>query len=123
MHLLSEASLSGKTVLLRADLDVPLLDGKVCDDTRLLSVIPTVELLLKQDCKVIIAGHLGRPEGVDKSLTLEPIAKWFGIKYKVSSIKWGKRGNFEGWEIGQNIFSPGKFAFFCRRRKKRSRIC
>jgi len=112
MHLLKEADVNGKTVFLRADLDIPIIDGKIEDDTRLQSAIPTIEYLLKQNAKIIIAGHLGRPEGIAKNLSLEPIAKWFGIKYKVLSIKRGKRGGFEGWEIGPNIFLLENLRFY-----------
>lgn len=104
LSILKNASISGKTVFLRADLDVPLIEGKIEDDTRLLSAMPTIEYLLKQNAKIIIAGHLGRPKGVDKSLSLESIARWFCIKYQVSSIKYGMRGDFNGWKIGENIF-------------------
>ena len=112
MLLLKDAEVNGKTVFLRADLDVPIVNGKIEDDTRLQSAIPTIEYLLKQNAKIIIAGHLGRPEGIDKSLSLEPIAHWFGIKYKVLSIKRGKRGEFEGWEIGSNIFLLENLRFY-----------
>lgn len=116
---LRDARIEGKTVFLRADLDVPLSQPltinnqqlTVEDDTRLKACLPTIEYLLKQNCKVIIAGHLGRPKPQNSEfkiqsseLSLEPVAKWFSIKYKVLSIKYGKRGEFEGWEIGPNIF-------------------
>ena len=104
LPLLKDADVKGKRVFLRADLDVPFDGGKIEDDFRLLSAIPTIEYLLKQNAKIVMAGHLGRPKGIDKSLSLEPIARWLSSKYHVSSIKYGKRGEFEGWEIGQNIF-------------------
>jgi phosphoglycerate kinase len=104
MHLLKDADVKEKRVFLRADLDVPVAGGKVDDDYRLSSVIPTIEYLLKQNAKIILAGHLGRPEGIDESLSLEPVARWFSIKYKVAGIKYGKKGDFGGWEIGKNIF-------------------
>jgi phosphoglycerate kinase len=81
---LEKANVSGKTVFLRADLDVPLetqnsklkTQNFIEDDTRLKAGLPTIEYLLKNGAKVIIAGHLGRPEGIDKSLSLEPVTHW-----------------------------------------------
>jgi len=112
MHLLKEASVSGKSIFLRADLDVPIIENKITGDTRLVSVIPTIEYLLKKSAKIIIAGHLGRPEGVDKKLTLEPVAKWFEKKLSTSSLKFSVKGEFNGWEIGENIFLLENLRFF-----------
>jgi len=103
---LQNADIKGKIVFLRADLDVPIVDGKIEDDYRLLSAIPTIEYLLKQNVKIIIAGHLGRPRSIqnsEKEFSLAPIARWFGQKLKIKNQK-SKIGEFEGWEIGQNIF-------------------
>ena len=91
MHLLKEADLSGKTVFLRADLDVPILNGTIEDDTRLLAIIPTIEYLLQQNSKIILAGHLGRPQGIDKSLSLEPVAEWFSKKFSIFSFQFSKK--------------------------------
>ena len=80
---LKDAEIEGKTVFLRADLDAPLSNGKIDDDTRLIAALPTIEYLLKQNCKIIIGGHLGRPKGIDKSLSLEPVARWFFEEFKI----------------------------------------
>lgn len=60
---LADASVSGKTVLLRTDFNVPIKDGKVQDDTRLRESLPTLHYLLERGAKVAIATHLGRPKG------------------------------------------------------------
>jgi phosphoglycerate kinase len=68
-------ALSGKRVLLRADLNVPLAGGAVADDTRLAAVLPTLRLALERGAAVVLASHLGRPKGrPDPALSLGPVA-------------------------------------------------
>lgn len=65
-----------KTVLVRADYNVPLnKNGEISDDLRIRASLPTLEYLLKHNAKVVIMSHLGRPEGRDKSQSLEPIGE------------------------------------------------
>jgi len=63
----------GNVVVLRMDLDLPMEDGQILDNSRLIKSIPTIKLLLERKNKIIIVGHLGRPKEDDKSLTLKPI--------------------------------------------------
>ncbi len=75
MHSLREVDLVGKRVLVRADLDVPLLHGQVADDARLIAALPTIKSLVEKKAKVIIIGHLGRPNGIIvEDLRLNPVA-------------------------------------------------
>src|ERR671917_643439 len=65
----------GKRVFLRADLNVPLDDGKITDDTRIRASLPTLIYLLEHGATVILASHLGRPKGkVNDALRLKPVA-------------------------------------------------
>jgi phosphoglycerate kinase len=65
----------GKRVFLRADLNVPLDDGKITDDTRIRASLPTLVYLLENGASVILASHLGRPKGkVNDALRLKPVA-------------------------------------------------
>ncbi|MEK7599715.1 MAG: phosphoglycerate kinase [Patescibacteria group bacterium] len=71
-----DIDLGGKTVLLRADYNVPVKDGKITDDYRIKQSLPTIEYLLDQKVKLIICSHLGRPTGPkDTANSLFPVAK------------------------------------------------
>jgi phosphoglycerate kinase len=69
------SDLRGQIVLVRADYNVPLRDGKVSDDLRIRANLPTLHYLLDHGAKVVIISHLGRPEGRDESLSLAPVAE------------------------------------------------
>ncbi|MGH7121528.1 MAG: phosphoglycerate kinase [Acetobacteraceae bacterium] len=75
MPSLDAAHVAGKRVLVRADLNVPLRDGKVADATRIERVVPTLSELAGKGARVIVCSHLGRPGGKPKpELSLAPIA-------------------------------------------------
>src|SRR3989344_4003555 len=68
--------LADKTILLRADLDVPVANGKVTDNRRLKAALPTIQFLLQNNCRIIIIGHLGWLEGkIVEQLSLKPAFK------------------------------------------------
>ncbi len=64
---------SGKTVLLRADLNVPVQDGKVADATRIERLAPTILELLEKGARVVVMSHFGRPEGREPALSLAQV--------------------------------------------------
>jgi len=73
---LKDIHLKGKKVFCRVDLNVPMEDGVVTDDTRVRAVLPTVNYLVEQGAKIILASHFGRPKGeVVEELRLDPVAK------------------------------------------------
>jgi phosphoglycerate kinase len=72
----NELNLKQKKILLRLDLNVPLNDGRITDTTRIDKILPTINFLLKNDAKIIILSHIGRPKGkVVNKLSLKPICE------------------------------------------------
>ncbi|RJQ38398.1 phosphoglycerate kinase [Candidatus Microgenomates bacterium] len=125
---IKKVDVKNKTVFVRADLDVPLNKLIIEDDTRLLAGLPTIEYLINHNARVIIGGHLGRPEKkfsifnfqfskVEKELSLEPVAKWYVHKFKIHPPAGGSKfkinmDGFEGWKLSENLILLENLRFF-----------
>src|SRR3989338_7435050 len=84
MRSIESVKVKGRKVILRAGLDVPLVKNvhtekwQVDDDSRLKDLLPTLGHLIKEGAKIVIIGHLGRPEGWDEKKSLKPVADKLG---------------------------------------------
>ena len=70
-----DVDLNGNRVLIRCDFNVPLEDGKITDDRRIVEALPTIRYVLEHGGIAILASHLGRPKGVSPEFSLRPVAE------------------------------------------------
>ena len=83
-------NIENKSIILRLDLNVPIINGKITDANRIEKIIPTLNFLIKKKAKIIIISHVGRPNGkIVKELSLEPVSLFIKdkIKRNVSLLK------------------------------------
>lgn len=96
VKLMSEMDLQGKRVLIREDLNVPIMDGKITSDVRIRAALPTIQAAIDAGAKVIVMSHLGRPtEGVyAEEFSLKPVATYLGelLKLEVPVVRDWKSG-------------------------------
>ncbi|QCI17835.1 phosphoglycerate kinase [Buchnera aphidicola (Acyrthosiphon lactucae)] len=85
---ITEINITGKRVLIRSDLNVPIEKGVIQSDARILASLPTIEFAIKKNAKVIIMSHLGRPkeECYTKEYSLFPIFEYFKKKFNYTKI-------------------------------------
>jgi phosphoglycerate kinase len=92
-----DVDVSGRRVFLRADLNVPIDDGRITDDTRIRASLPTIVNLLERGASVVLASHLGRPKGkVNDPLRLKPVAD------RLSQLL-GRPGRMTGDALGPGV--------------------
>jgi 3-phosphoglycerate kinase len=72
---IEDVDVRGKRVLVRCDFNVPLADGKITDENRLVGAMPTIKYLMEKGAKLILCSHLGKAKGPDATKTLAPVAK------------------------------------------------
>lgn len=70
-----DINVKGQRVLVRCDFNVPLQDGKITDEVRIVEALPTIKKLINDGGKVILCSHLGKPKGPDPKATLAPVAE------------------------------------------------
>jgi phosphoglycerate kinase len=104
--------IAGKNVFLRVDFNVPIKNGKILDESKIVAALPTIRFLLRYKCRIILATHLGDPEGKKvKELSVQPLAKRLNsllgenrIKFINEVIGTGVEKNFEKIKPGQILF-------------------
>ncbi|MGH1430124.1 MAG: phosphoglycerate kinase [Neptuniibacter sp.] len=110
---MSELDLSGKRVLIREDLNVPVKNGEVTSDARIRASLPTIELALKAGAKVMVMSHLGRPtEGeYNEEFSLQPVANHISklLDREVPLIKDWLDGGFDVAEGGLVLLENVRF--------------
>ena len=77
MNKLSQLEITDKNLVIRVDMNVPIIDGVIQDETRIFASLPSINYALSKGAKVLLLSHLGRPtEGVfDESFSLNPVAE------------------------------------------------
>ena len=76
---IKDVELKGKTVLMRVDFNVPIKDGKIGDDNRIVQALDSINYVVEHGAKLILTSHLGRPGGeASKEFSLKPVADHLG---------------------------------------------
>ena len=100
---LSDANPKGKKVFIRLDFDVPIKNGEIKDDSRLISGFESVKYLIEKGAIVIAAGHIGRPDGIEEKLSTKIVAKWFQKKLLTSKVSETEVEGFKAWRVSPKL--------------------
>lgn len=100
---MTDLDLAGKRLFIRADLNVPVKDGKVTSDARIVATIPTLKLALQKGAKVMVTSHLGRPtEGVfEEENSLQPVVDYLNASDLGVPVRL-VRDYLDGVEVNEN---------------------
>ena len=102
MQVISKLDVTGKKILLRMDLDVPVEEGKVTDDFRLRAGLPTLRHLMENGAAgVTVIGHRGQPEGEDPKLLLKPVVEHLQNLLE-KSVNWRENLRFNPGKTGND---------------------
>ena len=94
-YIKDQKNLDGKIVLLRLDLNVPLKNGIITDETRIVKILPTLEFLIKNNSKIIIISHIGRPKGEWNDIfSMKPVCEYINKKIN-KQVKLIKKNIFQ----------------------------
>lgn len=111
MQVISPNLISGKKVLLRLDIDVPLDKGRIADDFRLQAGLPTLKLCLEHAKEVVVMGHLGRPGGKEvPELSIAPIYDWYSSRTECGKLSILENLRFEAGEEAGDLFFAKELA-------------
>jgi len=72
---IDDIQVKGKRVLVRCDFNVPVIDGKITDDNRIIAALPTLKKLIEDGGRLVLCSHFGRPKGPDSNASLAPVAE------------------------------------------------
>jgi len=100
----NDAKVKGKKVLVRLDFDVPISHDEIEDASRLVSGLETIKYLLNEGAIIILGGHMGRPDGIDKKYSQQIIAEWFANRFTDGEFSETKVGDFNGWKLSDNFY-------------------
>ncbi len=102
-------NLKGKRVLVRVDFNVPIKKGKIKELYKIEKSLPTINFLINKGAKVVLLSHLGRPEGLDKNLSLKPVAialsEILKKDIKITDFNKIKKNPENYWSEAQNLIS------------------
>ncbi len=99
--LLTELPVQHKTIFLRVDFNVPFSENKIADNTKIKASLPTIKYLLKNNCKIVLATHFGRPQGFSAEFSVSPLAK--ELQRLLPTTKIIKLSDCLGKEVAETI--------------------